>query len=336
MRTATPSVATVFDSTIGRVELIWDIALLTVGLLLVCKGGDLFVDSSVQIAANLRIPRIIVGGTIVSLATTLPELMVSVTASLMKNPGIALGNAVGSVIANIGLILGVSALFAHLVVEKKDFKRRSIWMIGSALLVIVFTVPLYLNRFLAFVLFLVSLAYLYFDYQNIRTHRSQKTAELVKAIEPQPPMRKSALFFLLGAVLVLVGSRVLVQSAVSLAEALGIPSIVIGLSIVAVGTSLPELVTALTAVKKGVHDLSIGNVIGANVLNLAMIVGVSGMIHPLTMSRSTQFYSFPWLLAFVFLIATFFWKEGKLDKKGGIILLVLYSIYLVGLFILPF
>lgn len=314
----------------------WDLVLLVIGLFLVCKGGDLFVDSSVQIAANLRIPRVIVGGTIVSLATTLPELVVSVTASLMNNPGIALGNAMGSVIANIGLIVGVSAVFAHLVVEKEDFKRRSAWMAGSALLVTIFSSPLRISRFLAFILFLVSLAYLYFDYLNMRRHRSEKTSEFVKAVEGQIPSSKSGLFFSLGAMLVLGGSRLLVQSAAGVAEALGIPSVIIGLSIVAVGTSLPELVTALTAVKKGVQDLSIGNIVGANVLNMALIVGVSGMIHPLTMTRSVQFYSFPWLLGFIVLMTSLFWREGKLDRRGGVILLVLYFIYVAGLFILAF
>ena len=316
--------------------MISDLFMLVLGFLLVCEGGDLFVDSSISIAAGLRIPRAVVGGTIVSLATTMPELIVSATASLMKNPGIALGNAVGSVIANIGLILGVSVVLVPVEVDGYDFKRRSIWMMISALLLILFCRSLYLNRFLALLLFLGSPAYLYFDHRMIKTHRSQKTPSVIKVEEPMMSTRKSSLFFSAGALLVIVGSRILVRSAVGIASTLGIPSVIIGLTIIAVGTSLPELVTALTAAKKGVPDLSIGNIIGANVLNLTMIVGVSGMISPLTLSRSTQLYSFPWLMIFVSLMVSFLWREGRLTRLRGLLLLGLYFIYIAGLVVMPF
>ena len=311
-----------------------EVIALAAGLFLVCKGGDLFVDSSVYIATVMRVPRIIVGGTLVSLATTLPELVVSVTASVMKNPGIALGNAVGSVICNIGLILGGSAVLCQLSVPREDFRRRSLWLLVSSVLVILFSWSLYLSRPFAAILLGIFVAYLYFDYRQITSNRGAETAET--KTEPEGSLGKSIGKFLIGALLVVVGSRLLVKSAVAIATALGIPSIIIGLTIVAVGTSLPELVTAITAAKKGCADLSIGNIIGANILNLTLITGASGVIFPLTLTRLTQVYSFSWLMIFVLLVMFLFWKEGKLGKRGGILLFSLYLIYLIGVTLIPF
>ena len=307
-----------------------DVLYLAAGLLLVIKGGDLFVISSTHISSRLHIPRIVVGGTIVSIATTVPELVVSATASFMGDSGIAIGNAVGSAIANIGLIVAVVALLAPVVVDLADFRARSRWMLGSAVLVIIFSWNLNLPRTYGLILFGVSLVYLAAD--CIGAIRKRKTAQ---GTPDETPLTKSLINFAIGAVMVALGSRLLVTSGIEIASALGVPSVIIGLSIIAIGTSLPELVTAVTAARKGVPDLSIGNIIGANVLNLAMITGTAVIIRPLTLLSFTRNYSFPWLMVFVVLMIFMIGRKGKIDKREGSILLVLYLIYIAGLIVVP-
>ena len=303
---------------------------LAAGLLLVIKGGDLFVDASTHISSRLHIPRIVVGGTIVSIATTVPELVVSATASFMGDSGIAIGNAVGSAIANIGLIVGVVALLTPVVVDLSDFKVRSRWMLGSAVLVVMLSWNLNLPRTYGVILFGVSLAYLAAD--CISAIRKRKTVQVTL---DETPLTRSLVIFVIGAVMVGLGSRLLVTSGIEIAAALGVPSVIIGLSIVSIGTSLPELVTAVTAARKGVPDLSIGNILGANVLNLTMITGAAVTIRPLTLLPFTRNYSFPWLMVLIVLMIVMIGREGKIAKREGGILLVLYASYIAGLIVLP-
>ncbi len=245
----------------------------------------------------------------------------------MGDSGIAIGNAVGSAIANIGLIVGIVALLTPVVVDLADFKARSRWMLGSAALVIIFSWNLSLPRAYGVILFGVSLVYLTVD--GIVAIRKRKTVE---ETPDETPLAKSLLAFAVGAVMVGLGSRLLVTSDIEIASALGVPSVIIGLSIIAIGTSLPELVTAA---RKGVPDLSIGNIIGANVLNLAMITGTAAIIRPLTLLPFTRNYSFPWMMVFILLMIVMIGREGKIDKRGGGILLALYVIYIAGLIIAP-
>lgn len=312
--------------------MLYDSVLILIGLVLVAKGGDLFVDSSVYIGKAFRIPRIIIGGTLVSLATTTPELVVSALASTAGDSGIALGNAVGSCICNVGLIVGTLALLTPVEVERRDFGRRVAWMLSAAVLVVVFTIDRTLSRPLAGVLMALAFVYLAWDYLNIRRYQAEASEE---AAPDTSQLGRSIGLFALGAALILVGSNFLVSSGQALAAALGVPSIIIGLSVVAVGTSLPELVTGVSAARKGVPDLSLGNIIGANVLNLYLIVGLSGTIHPLTLDAFTQFYSFGWLAVFFTTVVALAARTGRFHRTGGLILLALYVVYVAGLVVLP-
>jgi cation:H+ antiporter len=315
-------------------NVLYDSVLILIGLVLVATGGDLFVDSSVYIGKALRIPRIIIGGTLVSLATTMPELVVSALASSAGDSGIALGNAVGSCICNVGLIVGTLALLTPVEVERRDFSRRVAWMLSAAVLVVIFTFDRTLSRPLAGVLMALAFVYLAWDYLNIRRYQAEASAD-----ESAPPdtsqLSRSIGMFALGAGLILIGSNFLVTSGQALAAALGVPSIIIGLSVVAVGTSLPELVTGVSAARKGVPDLSLGNIIGANILNLYLIVGLSGTIHPLTLDAFTQFYSFGWLAVFFTAVVALAARTGRFHRSGGLVLLALYVVYLAGLVVLP-
>jgi len=305
---------------------------LVVGMLLVIKGGDWFVDSSVSIARAARIPRVIIGGTLVSFATTMPELVVSSTASWMGDSGIALGNAVGSVIANIGLIVGVAGLLTRIKIHSKIFIERAVWMLALGVLIVVLTAGRHLGRPVGLGLLVLGLVYLGADlmFRKKSTGEDEETEK-----ESNLPLGRAVMLFISGAVLVVLGSRFLVTGGTGIAAALGIPSILIGLTVVAVGTSLPELVTAIVAARKGVADLSVGNILGANVLNLTLITGTAGTIRPLEMSRFTQLYSLPAMILFMVLMVLPFGLRGVLEKREAIRLLILYAVYVAGLALAP-
>ncbi len=314
--------------------MLYDILLIAVGFALVAKGGDLFVDSSIHIGRALRIPRFVIGGTLVSLATTAPELVVSVTAATMGDSGIALGNAVGSCICNIGLIVGMVALIMPVQVDRTDFVRRAGWMVAGGLLVVGFSWDLSLDRVYGIVLLALAVAYLAWDLMGILRSRRESGTE---AQDPNASkgLAKAVGWFAVGGACVLAGSRLLVTSGQGLAEALGVPSAIIGFSVIAIGTSVPELVTGVSAARKGVPDLSLGNIIGANVLNLLLIVGLSGTIQPLVLDPFSQWYGFPWLGIFFLAIVGMVLKNGVVRRSAGIGLLVLYALYTIGLVSIP-
>ena len=315
--------------------MIQHLLLLAAGLAFVLKGGDLFVDSSVQIARIFRIPRIVIGATLVSIATTAPELSVSSMASWMGEADIAIGNAVGSVIANIGLIVGLVMALTEVRLQAKDFRRRAIWYAAAMLILIGFSYQGFVGKVQSFVLILFAFAYVGAQYCAALQDRPKPGT--VAAEEESPvhdkvwSRKRSFLIFLAGLGMVLIGSRLMVDSGIAVAEALRIPSLVIGLTIIAIGTSLPELVTGLTSVRKGYPDLSIGNIIGANILDLTLIVGVSGVINPLVVSRDTVQYSYPYMVIIsIFFLGTFL-RKGISRRWNGWVLLAIYGLYITGL-----
>ena len=311
-----------------------EILLIAVGFALVAKGGDLFVDSSIQIGRALRIPRFVIGGTLVSLATTAPELVVSVTAASLGDSGIALGNAVGSCICNIGLIVGTVALIMPVEVDRSDFIRRAAWMVAGGVLVVAFSWDRSMERVYGGLLLAGAAAYLIWDLAGILRARRRADPEAADRAAADG-LGGAVGWFAVGGVCVVLGSRLLVTAGQGLAVALGVPSAIIGFSIIAIGTSLPELVTGVTAARKGVPDLSLGNIVGANVLNLFLIVGLSGTIQPLALDPFSQRYGFPWLGIFFVAFVGVVLKVGLVRRGAGVALLVLYGLYTIGLVSLP-
>ena len=308
-----------------------DSLLIVVGFALVAKGGDLFVDSSIRIGKALAIPRIVIGGTLVSLATTAPELVVSVTAALRGDPGMALGNAVGSCICNIGLIVGAVALIMPVDADRADFIRRALWMAAGGLLLVGFSWDLSMERVFGGILLAGAFGYLGWDLFGIlRARQGGDTASEADA-EARAGLGGAVAWFTAGGGCVLAGSYFLVTSGQSLALAAGIPSSVIGFTVIAIGTSVPELVTGVTAARKGVPDLSLGNIIGANVLNLFLVVGLSGAIAPLNLDLFSQRYGFPWMAVFFLMVIATVLKYGVVRRTAGIVLLTLYALYAAGI-----
>ena len=315
--------------------MLFDIVVVFLGFAFVAKGGDLFVDSSVNIGRVLRVPRIVIGGTLVSLATTIPELFVSVRASLAGDTGMALGNAVGSCICNIGLVVGTVAMIMPISVDRVEFMKRSLWMLTGCVLVIVFSWDLSLDMRHGVLLLVFAFAYLFWDAFGMASRRKLTAGGDADVFDDSDGLLVTLGWFLLGASLVAIGSELLVRSGKNLAEALGVSSTIIGFSVIAVGTSLPELVTGISSARKGVPDLSLGNIVGANVLNLFLIVGASTSISPLVLEPSIQRYAFPWLILFFVTLVGVVMKTGSVRRAAGMGLLTMFVLYAIGLFALP-
>ena len=294
------------------------------------RGGDLFVDASSQLSRAFRVPRFIVGGTIVSVATTVPELLTSIQASLDGDSGLALGNAIGSCIANIGLITGLVAIIMPIEFDRADVLKRSIWMMSAAVFIVIVSWNLKISFAYAVVLLIFTVVYLAWDVFGIIRHRSKLVDE---PIGDHPTPLSALGWFVLGAVFVGFGSKLLVDAGQNIAVALGISTTVVGLSFVAFGTSLPELVTGIKAARRGMPDLSLGNIIGANVLNLLLIVGASGVITPLVLEPMSQQYAFPWLGVFFVVLLGSIVRHGVIRRAAGIGLLLLFGLYSLGLFV---
>ena len=310
--------------------MILDTVLFVVGLVLMGRGGDLFVDASSQLSRAFRVPRFIVGGTIVSVATTVPELLTSIQASLDGDSGLALGNAIGSCIANIGLITGLVAIIMPIEFDRSDVLKRSTWMMFAAVFIVIVSWNLKISFAYAVVLLIFTVVYLAWDVFGVIRHRSKLVDE---PIGDHPTPLSALGWFVLGAVFVGFGSKLLVDAGQNIAVALGISTTVVGLSFVAFGTSLPELVTGIKAARRGMPDLSLGNIIGANVLNLLLIVGASGVITPLVLEPMSQQYAFPWLGVFFVVLLGIIVRHGVIRRAAGIGLLLLFGLYSLGLFV---
>ena len=319
-----------------------DMLLLLVGLALLTKGGGMFVAAAVRMAEFLRLPRVVIGSTLVSLATTMPELVVSVMAAARGNADLAVGNAVGSCVCNIGLILGLTATIRRVDIHPRALRTALLTMAGLGVGLFLLTLDLSLERWQGMVLLVAGVAY--FAYDLIDAARQRKPAEIAEATSIGAAStqglawfatRPGTVFqFALAAGLVVVASRLLVDAAVNLAGTLGIPPLVIGLTVVALGTSLPELVTAIGSARRNVSDLSVGNILGANIANLSLVIGVAAVLTPVTMSRLTQIFDFPAMLALMGLLVWSLLTQHRLTRREGVILLVSYAAYIAAVVIL--
>lgn len=322
--------------------MLWQIALLLLGLVLLIKGGDLFVSASIRIAEFTRVPRIVIGSTLVSLATTSPEMVVSVMAGARGESALAVGNAVGSVICNIGLILGVTATLKQIEVTLPTLRTPLIAMFVAGLGLFLMTLDLRLARWQGLGLLMAGAGYFAYDFiQNARIRNREAVKEATQVGEAlsgrfaffHSPLG-TAVQFAVGAGVVVTGSRFLVDSATSIARGLGVPSIVIGLTVIAIGTSLPELITAISSSRKSVSDLAIGNILGANIANLSLVVGAASSIREVTLDRVTQLFNFPAMLLTMGMLLWMLRTGHRVSRLEGVALLSVYGAYLATLVIM--
>ena len=296
-----------------------NIILLVLGFILLLKGADWFVDGASSIASRFGIPQLIIGLTIVAMGTSLPEAFVSITATLKSNAAITIGNVVGSNILNVGIILGVTALIRPLHIQNSTIKYEMPFMMLVTLVLILQGINHTISRFDGIVMWLFFLGYLYYIF---KMSKNQMEETEIKKTNP--------LFIPLGLICLMVGSNFAVDAATNIAISLGVSQRFIGLTIVALGTSLPELVTSVTAARKGNADIAIGNIIGSNIFNILFVVGSSALITPVPFESHFIIDSFvAILIGLVLYLCTK--KTRVLDKKTGILLLVTYSIYFIYL-----
>jgi cation:H+ antiporter len=270
--------------------MILTIGLLFAGMVLLYWGAEFLVRGSVQMGRQLRISPIVIGLTVVSIGTSAPELVVSLLAAFRGSPDIVAGNVLGSNLANIGLILGIGALVRPMTVHRRVVRREIPWMLGITLLVIPIFWNLQVGRMEGFVLVLFLLVYLGFLVPDAREEGQQLLGEAGTRLQEQAtPLRDAGLralgrplFLVLGGIVGLIlGGQGIVHGATSLATSLGVSELLIGLSVVAIGTSLPELATTVVAAARDQADLAVGNVVGSNIFNLTFVLGGTGLLHPI-------------------------------------------------------
>lgn len=302
--------------------------LFALGMFAIIKGADLFTDAAVWIAAKTGLPKVIIGATIVSLATTLPEFAVSVFASVSGHSEMSLGNAVGSNIFNIGVVLGISLLIRSFDTDPSIFSRQAFFMISAGVLALIFALDGAINRLDGILLMLVLVGYIAFLVIHSRSGKTKSTNT-----EPvQGTLGINLLKFLGGSAAVVLGSRITVNSGIQLAGLFGVPEIIIGLTLVAVGTSLPELVTSLTATLKGYQELSVGNIIGAGLLNMSWVTAGAAMFNPIPITRWNLIIDLPFMLALMGLLIIFGLTKNRLVRWEGAVFIGIYVAYMTILF----
>lgn len=302
----------------------WTIILLILGFVLLIKGADFFVDGASAVAKQFNVPTMIIGLTIIALGTSLPELAVSVKSSFDGNNSLAISNVVGSNMFNLMVVLGLSALLNPIKIKTETIKKDYPFSIACTIILgVIGLIGLRLGRFDGFILVVLLIGFIL--YQIYRGQNSEETTEIqVKDIG----MKLAIVYIVGGAVAIKFGGDFVVNSAVTLAQTFGLSETIIGLTIVACGTSLPELVTSLVAAKKGEVDMAVGNVIGSNIFNILMILGVSSLISPITLLKE-NIIDIIVFLAFSLLTYVFCKTKDELGKVEGGILFGSYIIYMI-------
>lgn len=307
-------------------EMIWNLILVIAGFVLLVKGADFFVDGAASVATKFGIPQIVVGLTIVAMGTSAPEAAVSIGSALKGSNGISIGNVLGSNIFNILIVLGVTACICTLHVKKSVVRIDLPVMIGvSILLLVLGMVKPELNYITGIIFWAILIVYII--YLIIYAKKSNETEEEeYKILSPL----KIVLYILGGLAAIVLGSDVAVDGATAIAKLLGVSDRIIGLTIVAFGTSLPELMTSITAARKGNADLAVGNVVGSNLFNILFVLGTTCLIQTVTYSASFLFDGIIGVVAAVLLWILVF-RKGELKRFGGVLMLFIYAGYLTYL-----
>lgn len=307
------------------------IGILLVGFVLLIKGADFFVEGSSAVAKKLRIPSIIVGLTIVAMGTSLPELAVSVTAALAGNSEIAVSNVVGSDLFNLLVVCGACSLFAPLAIRKSTLKLDFPLCIGCAILLLVMGVMgMQVGRVDGIILLVIFIIYIaILVRQALKARANTATEESEDKVDSKDiPVWLCIIYIVGGIVAIKFGGDFVVDGASTIAQKLGMSQTLVGLTVVAVGTSLPELVTSIVASRKNEVDMALGNVIGSNIFNILFILGISGAISPMTFIQD-NIVDLIVLIVVSFLVYVFCWTRQTLEKKEGIIMLLIYFAYLI-------
>lgn len=318
------------------------VLLFLIGFVLLIKGGDWFVDGSVGLAHRFHLPELLIGATIVSIGTTLPEVMVSSQAALEANAGISYGNAIGSVICNTCLIAALTVAIRPSEVDPKTFRLPTAFFFLAAIsyAVVAWTMGRF-ERWMGICYLCIFVGYMILTTVQMKKHPELSEEESSEEQSEPKPFWKDLLALVAGAAAIAIGARLLVDNGTLIAEALGVPDSVIGLTMVALGTSLPELITAITSLAKGHGALSLGNVIGANLFNIILVSGTAITISPFAIPaektiaglNSSLVIDLPLMLAVMAILCLPPLRSGKMRRWQGVLLLCVYAAFTIYQFV---
>ncbi len=301
-------------------EIFINATLFVIGLAVLLKGADFFTESSATIARKIGVSDIVIGMTLVAFATSIPELAVSLTAAFENAPGIALGNVLGSNIANIGLVLAILILISKVGVNRESRKGGAVMLL--ALILASALIINGINQLVGALLFSMIVFYV--------VHTVVFARPAAKAIIPPIEVNMPKLLVLLAIGLggIILGGRLVVDSAIHIAKTFGISEILIGVTVIAIGTSLPELTTSLIAAKKGYSDLAIGNLIGSNLFNITAILGAAAIISPIAVTKSVIFIDIPFMLLLGIILVALMHENREISRVHGIVFLAIYALFI--------
>jgi cation:H+ antiporter len=314
------------------------VAIIVICIAMLSMGADWMIDGVVDLAERTGLPKIVIGATVVSLGTTLPEAFVSVMAAYMGNPGLALGNGVGSIIADTGLIFGLTCVLAAVPVNRFILNRTGWVQVGVATLLVLISIAVLLltdgepqlGRWIGFVFLVLLVLYLYLAYTWAKLGSGVLPEDEVSKHELMS-VGKSWIMIVGGLFLVILGAHVLVPSASEIAIRVGVPDDVIAATMVAFGTSLPELMTAIAAIRKGHPEITVGNIVGADVLNVLFVIGAAAAASPLLIPMNFYYFHFPAMLIILYSFRVFISmnREGVFHRWQGYWLLGVYLCYVL-------
>lgn len=309
-----------------------DILLLILGLVVLIVGGELLVRGAVGLSSAMKISPLVIGMTVVSFGTSAPELLVSIQSAMAGNPGIAIGNVIGSNIANLALVLGITVIIFPIVAEKQTKQLDYPIMIFASFLFYIFALNLNLEFIEGLIFIVILLGFTYYLIANSRKSTKKEISEKEETAEelPEKPSSSglSVVYLLVGLVGLYFGSDWFVGGATGIARSFNLSDSVIGVTVVALGTSAPELVASIMAALKKQSDISVGNLIGSNLFNIFAVLGITSMVKPIAVEQEVMSFDMWWMLGISLLLIPVLYFGNKIGKIKGVVLLLSYVIYI--------
>lgn len=306
--------------------MILNLLLIVLGIVLVIWGADRMTDGSVAIAQRLKIPQIVIGLTIVAMGTSMPELCISMVSALKGTPDLAVGNVVGSNIFNTMLIVGVAAMVAPMTILRSTVKKDIPWAVFGSVALMLMCLDNDISRIDAIILFAAFILFMFLTLKSAKKKQADPSSNTEEEVKSHSILQATTLV-IVGLACLIFGSNIFVDAATKVAQSLGVSEAIIGLTIVAGGTSLPELATSVVAARKGQSAIAIGNVIGSNVMNILLIIGATGIICPMHISGITPI-DLGTMTISIFLLWLFSFTRFKVERWEGAVLTILFGIYL--------
>ena len=306
-----------------------DIIYLILGFVIIIKASDMLVTGSVNLAKFLKVPTLVIGLTIVAIATGVPEIAISISSSLKGSNGLLLGNLLGSNMFNVLFILGLIAIIRPLYIKKEIILKNYLYALLSCLVLFIVSYDIYFHdNTVNIITRSEGILLLCFAFMFLYSTVLDATLNKKKKIETKKFSFKDIIYVILGVILIALSAEVIVNSSVNISKYLGVSENLIGLTIIAVGTNLPELVTSIVAVRKGESDIAIGNLIGTNIFNIFLILGLSATINPITISKNS-FIDIIILGITSFIVYIFIQRRKDINRYEGLTMVLLYIIYII-------